>query len=129
MECVHVREHLPAFDEQLFSTEVLEHLEACPDCRTVLGEYRELQAGLSFLGTTAIQPPAWLLGTVTERVADRLRRRSALLQSSTQIKQATHSLNEHRAATAGSALGVALLAGAVLFGRSRRNRPVSVRPA
>lgn len=121
MKCVQVREHFPAFDQSKFPAEVLGHLEHCEDCRTELAEYRELQANLGTLASMDIQPPAWLLGTVTERVMEVARRRAALAETRRQLERyTTKQIGEHRVA-AGSALGLAVLAGALLFGRSRRS--------
>lgn len=123
MECAHARELFPAFDEQTFPPEVLGHLEGCESCRSELAEFRTLQAHLSSLVDVEIQPPAWLLGTVTERVAEAARRRAVIEETRRQLGRATtvttRQIGEHRVA-AGSALGLAVLAGAVLFGRSRR---------
>lgn len=129
MKCAQVREHFPAFDSQKFSDEVLAHLNSCEGCRSELGEYRALQAGLGSLAAAPIQPPAWLLGSITERVAETARRRAAVERARRQIGDATiGQIGEHRVA-AGSALGLAVLAGAVLFGRSRRHRVAAVKVA
>lgn len=121
MKCAQAREHFPAFDQEKFPAEVLGHLEHCEDCRTELAEYRELQANLGILASMDIQPPAWLLGAVTERVMETARRRAALAETRRQLERfTTKPIGEHRVA-AGSALGLAVLAGALLFGRSRRS--------
>lgn len=125
MECAEAREHFPAFDEETFPPQVLEHLSSCDSCRGELAEYRALQAGLGSLASVEIQPPAWLLGAITERVAQSARRRAAIANAGKQIGTVTtRQLGEHRVA-AGSALGLAVLAGAVLFGRSRRQGRVA----
>ncbi|MEX0789991.1 MAG: hypothetical protein WD178_04370 [Actinomycetota bacterium] len=128
MECVHAREHFPAFDEKTFSPQVLNHLEGCEDCRTELAEYRTLEARLGSLAAIEIEPPAWLLGTVTERVAEIARRRVVIDQTRKQLGRATtvttRQLGEHRVA-AGSALGFVVVAGAVLFGRRRHGVKVA----
>lgn len=121
MECAEAREHFPAFDEETFSPKVLEHLGSCDSCRSELAEYRALQAGLGSLASADLEPPAWLLGAITERVAQTARRRAALANAGKQIGTVTtRQIGEHRVA-AGSALGIAVLAGAaLLFGRSRK---------
>jgi glutathione S-transferase len=128
MECSHAREHFPAFDEKTFPTGVLGHLEACEGCRAELAEYRKLEAQLGSLAAMDIQPPAWLLGTVTERVAEAARRRAVIEETRKQLGRATtvttRQIGEHRVA-AGSALGLAVLAGAVLFGRRRHGVKVA----
>lgn len=122
MKCAHAREHFPAFDEKAFPPGVLGHLEACESCRAELAEYRKLEAQLGSLAAIDIQPPAWLLGTVTERVAEAARRRAVIEETRKQLGRATtvttRQIGEHRVA-AGSALGLAVLAGAVMFGRRR----------
>lgn len=124
MECAHARELFPAFDEEKFPPAVLAHLEGCEDCRAELAEFRALADGLGSLASVDIQPPLWLLGTVTERVADTARRRAVIEETRRQLGKVTtattRQIGEHRVA-AGSALGIAVLAGALLFGRSRRN--------
>jgi anti-sigma factor RsiW len=130
MKCAEAREHFPAFDIEKFPAEVLGHLEHCEHCRTELAEYRELQANLGTLASMDIQPPAWLLGTVTERVMETARRRAALLETRRQLERyTTKPIGEHRVA-AGSALGLAVLAGALLFGRTRKgHRPAGAKAA
>ncbi|HEX2053037.1 MAG TPA: hypothetical protein VHJ78_04820, partial [Actinomycetota bacterium] len=118
MECEEVREQFPAFDEETFSPAALEHLGSCDSCRSELAEYRALEANLGSLASVEIQPPAWLLGAVTEKVGQTLRRRARIANAGKQLGTVTtRQLGEHRVA-AGSALGLAVLAGAVLFGRS-----------
>lgn len=125
MECAEVREHFPAFDSKQFPPGVLGHLEACEECRTELAEYRALEAELGSLAAVDIEPPAWLLGAITERVAETARRRAALARARRQLESVTTKpIGEHRVA-AGSALGLAVVAGAVLFGRSRRQQRVA----
>ena len=128
MECAEARDHFPAFDQETFSDKVLGHLEACAGCRAELAEYRALHAGLASLAAVDIRPPEWLLGAVTDRVAESARRRAALARARRQIETVTAPIGEHRVA-AGSALGLAFVAGAVLLGRSRRHRLGGVRVA
>jgi anti-sigma factor RsiW len=124
MECKQVREHFPAFDEEKFSPPVLEHLGSCERCRAELAEYRALEANLGSLASVEISPPPWLLGAISERVGHSLRRRAAIANARRQIGTVTtRQLGEHRVA-AGSALGLAVVAGAVLFGRLRRTTRV-----
>lgn len=124
MKCAHAREHFPAFDQKAFSPQVLAHLDECEDCRTQLAEYRVLEANLASLASMDLQPPSWLLGTITERVAEAAHRRAVIEETRKQLGRATsvttRQLGEHRVA-AGSALGLVVLAGAVLFGRSKRH--------
>ena len=114
MECGEVREHLSAFDEKTPPMkEVAIHLESCESCRAERERYRELQAAMAALEAAPIQPPAWLLGTITERTIERMRRTAA-------IKATGRQIGEHRLAAGGAAILLAGVAGAVFVRRSRR---------
>ena len=120
MECRQVREQFPAFEEEPFSPQVLTHLEHCENCRAELAQYRALESELASLASVEIPPPPWLLGTITERVSAAVRRRAAIRRAGARLSSVTtRQIGEHRVA-AGSALGLAVLAGAVLLGRSLR---------
>lgn len=129
MECSESREHLPAFDEEVLSTDVLNHLAACEQCRLVLKAYRDLDAALSALATVTIEPPPWLLEALNEAVSQRLRRKAMVIATSRQLSRATtRQIGEHRLAAGGALLlaGVALL----VKGRSRRRvRPTGAKVA
>lgn len=124
MKCREVREYLPARVEQAegpHAAAVDEHLTACAGCRAVLEEYREMGAALSALALKTVDPPAWLLGTLTETVTERADRLRAL-------RERRRRLAKPRVAAMGGAILVAGLAGAVLLrGRRRRRRAVSTR--
>jgi len=81
MNCREVRDYLPAYDEASVgprSELVNMHLKSCEDCRSELHSYRELGAGLNSLATQTIEPPSWLLGTITETISDKVVRVAAL---------------------------------------------------
>ena len=120
MECRKVREQFPAFDEEEFSPQVLAPLQSCESCRSELARFRALGVELASLAGVEIPPPTWLLGSITEKVAAHARRRAALRSAGRRLNETSRQLGEHRVA-AGSALGLAVLAGAVLLGRSRRH--------
>lgn len=73
MECREVREFLPAYDEiasSLQLTAIDRHLAGCTGCRTTLDQYRALSGELAELRHLVVEPPAWLLGTLTDAVAE-----------------------------------------------------------
>ncbi len=114
MECSEVRAHLSAFDEKTPPMkEIAMHLQSCEACRAEQERYRELQAALAALEAMPVEPPAWLVGSITERTMERMRRVTA-------IKATGRQIGEHRVAAGGAAILLAGLAGAVMVGRSRR---------
>lgn len=114
MECDEVREHLSAFEESIPPMkEVAAHLAGCSACQEERERYRELRAAMAALEAMPVEPPAWLLGSLTERTMERMRRVAA-------IKATGRQIGEHRVAAGGAAILLAGLAGAVVFGRSRR---------
>ena len=73
MECREVRELLPAYDElagSLQLTAIDRHLTGCTGCRTTLEQYRALSGELAELRHLLVEPPSWLLGTLTDAVAE-----------------------------------------------------------
>jgi hypothetical protein len=123
MECGEVREHLSAFDDKTAPiNEISIHLDSCASCRAEQERYRQLQKAMAALETTLIEPPAWLLGALTERTLERMRRTAA-------IKATGRQIGEHRVAAGGAAILLAGLAGAVVVGRSRRRRTRRLRLA
>jgi hypothetical protein len=122
MECGEVREHLSAFDDKTAPIkEISIHLDSCASCRAEQERYRQLQKAMAALEATPIEPPGWLLGALTERTLERMRRVAA-------IKATGRQIGEHRVA-AGGAILLAGLAGAVVVGRSKRRRTRRLRLA
>lgn len=129
MECREVREYLPAYAEQSGgprAAAVDGHLATCAGCRAVLEQYREMAGGLAALEEQPVQPPAWLLGTLTEAVGERARRAAAFRARREQISRP-------KVAATGGALLAAGIAGTLLLrsrrGRRRRGRLDRVRAA
>ncbi len=124
MDCREVREYLPAYVEQAGgprAQSVESHLVTCLSCATELAQYREMQDALASLPAQVIEPPAWLLGTLTETVAQRAVRREA-------VRSTAEKLADPRVIVTGGALVAAGLAGALLIrGRRRRRRTVTRR--
>lgn len=118
MECREVREYLPAYTEQAGgprAATVDDHLTACGGCRAELEQYRELGSEMRALAGKPGEPPAWLLGTVTEAVAERAARRAAL-------RARRERLAHPRVVVAGGAIVLAGVAGAMLLSGRRRRR-------
>lgn len=118
MECREVREYLPAYVDQMGgpkSADVDAHLQTCAGCRAELEQYREMQSELATLSAQTIEPPAWLLGTLTETVAERAAQRAA-------IRNTVQKVANPKVVVTGGALVVAGVAGIVLMSRRRRRR-------
>ncbi len=124
MDCREVREYLPAYVDEAGgqrAESVERHLSTCPECRTELGHFREMKDALATLPARMIEPPAWLLGTLTETVAQRAVRREA-------VRNTVEKLADPRVIVTGGALVAAGVAGALLIrGRRRRRRTVTRR--
>ena len=125
MECREGREYLPAYVEQAggsLAREVDRPLATCTGCSAELDQHREMQSALGVLATTqTIEPPSWLLGTLTDTITQRAARRET-------IRNATQRVREPRVVVTGGALVAAGLAGALLMrGRRRRRRTVTTR--
>lgn len=117
MECREVREFLPAFDELAGSFQaaaVDRHLRGCPGCRTVLTQYRSLATGLASLREATADPPPWLLGTLTDAVAERVQQQAV-------ARARRKRLTDPRVLGFGGAVVMAGLVSA-LVARSRRQR-------
>lgn len=118
MECREVREYLPAYAEQAGgprASAVEEHLRTCAGCRTELEQFRELGSELALLSEHRMEPPAWLLGTLTETVGERAARLAAIIERRRRLAQP-------RTIATGGALLAAGLAGAMVMGVLRRRR-------
>jgi predicted anti-sigma-YlaC factor YlaD len=119
MECREVREFLPAYDELGGSLQVAaidRHLAGCAGCRTTLDQYRALSDDLAHLRHLTAEPPGWLLSTLTDAVAEAVRRYA--------VAQARRDrLTDPRLIAAGGAM-LMTAAGVVgaLLARQRRQR-------
>lgn len=116
MDCSQAREHLSAFDVNAPPIkEIVDHLAGCTDCRAEQVQFQQLQEAMGDLAETIIEPPVWLLASLTETTIERLRRNATRAQTSKQLASP-------RVAT-GGALLLAGIAGALVFRRrSRRLR-------
>lgn len=124
MECREVREYLPAYAEQAggpLAREVDRHLAGCSGCRAELEQHSEIRAALGGLANQMVEPPSWLLGTLTETITEKAARREA-------IRNAAEKVTNPKVVVTGSALVAAGLAGVlVMRGRRRRHRTVTRR--
>ncbi len=112
MNCREVEDYLPAYDDASVGPRaelVGLHLKSCESCRSELQSYRELAAGLESLVGQTVEPPSWLLGTITETVSGRVTKVAVLRARA--IALATPK------AIAGGAIVAAGLVGAVLLRR------------
>lgn len=118
MGCREVREYLPAYVELSGgprSELVDHHLRTCASCRAELEQFRELSSDLSGLADHVVEPPSWLLGTLTETVAEKASKVAA-------FRAKTEKVTDPKV-IAGGAILVAGVAGALMVrGRRRRRR-------
>lgn len=113
MDCSQAREHLSAFDVNATPIkEIVDHLGECADCSTEQSQFQQLQEAMRQLAETTIEPPAWLLASLTETTIERLRRNIS-------FKQTGKQLASPKVAT-GGALLLAGVAGALVFRRRSR---------
>ncbi|MGQ0680155.1 MAG: anti-sigma factor family protein [Actinomycetota bacterium] len=116
MECGQAREHISAFDEsEPPIAELGAHLAVCEDCRTEQAQYGELMSAMKQLADVNLQPPAWLLASLTEKTLERARRVAT-------VKATGRQIGEHPKVAAGGAILLAGVAGAWVFGRRRLRR-------
>lgn len=113
MDCSQAREHLSAFDANAAPIkEIVDHLGACADCSAERVHFQQLQEAMTELATTNVEPPSWLLATLTETTMQRARNKAALKQTSRQLASP-------KVAT-GGALLLAGVVGAFAFRRRSR---------
>lgn len=113
MECSEAREHFSAFDRNADPIkEIVDHLAGCSACRVERSKYQELVNALGGLAELNVEPPHWLLASLTEVTMERARRMAAL-------KDVGKQLTTPKVAT-GGAIVLAGMAGALIFGRKRR---------
>lgn len=117
MECREVREFLPAYDElggSLQLTAIDRHLAGCSACAATLLQYRALSDDLAQLADLNTDPPPWLLGTLTDAVAERAQQEAVL-------RARRERMTDPIVLAGGAAMLTAGLVGALLA-RSRRQR-------
>jgi predicted anti-sigma-YlaC factor YlaD len=117
MECREVREFLPAYDElggSLQLTTIDRHLAGCSACAATLLQYRALSDDLAQLADLNTDPPPWLLGTLTDAVAERVQQEAVL-------RARRERMTDPIVLAGGAAMLTAGLVGALLA-RSRRQR-------
>ena len=118
MECREVREFLPAYDElggSLQLAAIDRHLAGCTACRATLEQYRELSSNLAQLRDLHAESPRWLLGTLTDAVAERVQQQAAM-------RARRERLTDPRMIAAGGAMLTAAGLMGALVARQRRHR-------
>jgi len=119
MNCDEFRGHLGEEGEAVFGgvLPMRQHLDTCAECRGEFAKHEELLQALAALPETAIAPPAWLEGAITETVTERAARVASLRRVESQLKRP-------RVLT-GSALLAAGIAGAIIMRHRRRPEPAT----
>ena len=123
MDCREVREYLPAYVDEAGgprAESVERHLSTCPECRTELGHFREMKDALATLPARMIEPPAWLLGTLTETVVQKAARREAM-------RNTAEKLADPKVIVTGSLVAAGVAGALLIRGRRRRRRTVTRR--
>ncbi|MGH2810180.1 MAG: hypothetical protein ACRDIA_04780 [Actinomycetota bacterium] len=120
MRCRDVSDFL-AGDEAAFAgaTEVESHIATCESCGAQKEQFAELSTALSALSEESLEPPGWLLATVSEAVLEKAAQREAMRKLEKQIA-------DPKFITTG-ALVAAGIAGALLMRGRRRRRTVRTR--
>lgn len=116
MECREVREYLPAYsdpDGAPRSDAVDNHLETCAECRGELVQYRTMNSDLITLSEQSIEPPSWLLGTLTETVVEKAEQIAIARELRRQLTDPK---------IVGGALLAAGVAGVIFVGSRRRKK-------
>ena len=117
MGCRQIREYLPAYLDTSVGQRHISvdaHLQTCAGCRAELEGYREMGREMSGLASKIIEPPAWLVGTITETVSEKAYRSQAL-------RRQTSRMTNPKVITTG-AIVVAGLTGAFVVRNRRRRR-------
>jgi hypothetical protein len=113
MECAEIRESLPAYvrDGEV-GLSVRRHVAHCSVCKSELGHYVALLAGLDEMKSSVVEPP---VGLVTSLIA--------IPTEATRVDAVrSHVARNRRAYAGGLAMAAVGIAGAALV-RSRRSRP------
>lgn len=117
-DCGEVQEFLSAYDEQAGSadfTRVERHLATCGSCQADKARFEELKLTLGDLSHETIDPPGWLVASITQQVAEKARRIAAINRVKTQVTNPKM--------LSGGALLAAGVAGLfIVRGRKRRRR-------
>jgi len=127
MNCEQIAPYLPGVAGGELGEESLRwvdaHLQTCESCRVEAARYRSVSSGLVALRERGVEPPAFLLDAIVERVESEHQRR--YLPMAPMIPaELVRVVQDNREAIA-SAAGVAIAAGALyaLWRRARSSRP------
>jgi anti-sigma factor RsiW len=127
MNCEHIAPYLPGVAGGELGEESLRwvdaHLTTCASCRAEAARYHKMSSGLVALRERGVEPPAFLVDAIVERVESEHQRR--YLPMAPMIPaELVRVVQDNRDAIA-SVAGVALAAGALyaLWRRARSSRP------
>lgn len=120
MRCRQVTDFL-AGNESAFpdAAEVDRHIDGCEACQEKKEQFDELNAALASLSEESVEPPVWLLPSVTETIIEKAAQREA-------IRRLEKQLADPKLITTG-ALVAAGIAGALLMRGRRKRRQVRVK--
>jgi len=131
MNCEQVSPYLPGLAGDELGVETLRwidaHIATCDSCRQEALRYRSVATGLSAIAERQIEPPAFLVDAILERVESDRRRRLVPIPPAVIPAELVRLAQENREAIT-SAAGVALAAGAA-FALWRAMRSSRVRTA
>jgi anti-sigma factor RsiW len=115
MNCEQVSPYLPGLAGDELGAETVHwidsHLATCASCRRDAARYRSVSSGLTAIADREIEPPAFLVDAILERVESDRRRRLVPIPPTLIPAELVRLAQENRDAIT-SAAGVALAAGA-----------------
>lgn len=115
MNCEQVTPYLPGLAGDELGAETVHwidaHLETCASCSAEAKRYRSVATGLAAMAAREIEPPAFVVDAILERVEADRRRRMIPIPPTVIPAELVRLAQENRDAIA-SAAGVALAAGA-----------------
>jgi predicted anti-sigma-YlaC factor YlaD len=126
MNCEQVAPYLPGIAGAELGAEsqrwIDAHLQTCASCRAEAGRYRSVAAGMTALSQREVEPPAFLVDSILERVESEAHRRYLPVPPVIPAELVRVVQDNREALT--SVAGVALTVGALyaLWRRMRANR-------
>lgn len=117
MQCAEVASYIPAMVDEsdpVLLPEVRRHIATCTDCASDLRAHKEMSGALSVLSDALVEPPGWLMGTLTETVLEKAQRLERLRAARDQVAKPQVLVS--------GAILAASVAGAILIRGRRRKR-------
>ncbi len=115
MNCEQISPYLPGLAGDELGAETVRwidaHLATCASCRRDAARYRSVSAGLATIAERGVEPPAFLVDAILERVESDRRRRLIPIPPTVIPAELVRLAQDNRDAIA-SAAGVAIAAGA-----------------